>query len=44
LGDRTGTLALKNATEEATCTFEVSYETEGVAPSCGSSGGGSDFD
>ncbi|PZR07166.1 MAG: hypothetical protein DI536_28315 [Archangium gephyra] len=39
-GDRTGTLHLKNATEEMTCTFGVSYETEGTRISCGGSGDG----
>lgn len=39
-GDRTGTLRLKNATEELTCTFAVSYETRGSRPSCGGSGDG----
>lgn len=39
-GDRTGTLHLKNATEEMTCTFGVSSETEGNRISCGGSGDG----
>jgi hypothetical protein len=43
-GDRTGELLLKNAQEELRCSFEVSYETEGIRPSCGSSGGGGDGD
>lgn len=39
-GDRTGELLLKNATDEMRCTFNVSYETEGVRPSCGGGGDG----
>lgn len=39
-GDRTGELVLKNATEELRCTFNVSYETQGVRPSCGGGGDG----
>jgi hypothetical protein len=39
-GDRTGELLLKNANEELRCSFEVSYETEGVRPSCGGGGDG----
>lgn len=39
-GDRTGELLLQSATEELRCTFELSYETEGVRPSCGGSGDG----
>lgn len=39
-GDRTGELLLKSATEEMRCSFAVSYETEGVRPSCGGGGDG----
>lgn len=39
-GDRTGTLLLKNATEEMTCTFAVSSDTEGQRVSCGGGGDG----
>lgn len=38
--DRTGTLLLKNATEEMTCTFLVSFDSEGERISCGGSGDG----
>lgn len=41
-GDRTGTLVLRNGGDEMTCTFKVSYETEGNSPRCGGSGGDSD--
>lgn len=40
VGDRTGRLHLKNATEEMTCTFAVSMDTEGERVSCGGSGDG----
>ncbi len=39
-GDRTGTLLLKSATEEMTCTFGVSSDTEGPRISCGGGGDG----
>jgi hypothetical protein len=39
-GDRTGELLLESAQEQVRCTFEVSYETEGVRPSCGGGGDG----
>ncbi len=39
-GDRTGTLHLKNESEELTCTFAVSYETEGTLLFCEPPDGG----
>lgn len=39
-GDRTGELVLRSPTEEMRCSFAVSYETEGVRPSCGGGGDG----
>lgn len=39
-GDRTGTLVLKNNTEEMSCTFAISYETEGSLLYCEAPDGG----
>lgn len=39
-GDRTGTLHLKSASQELTCTFAVSYETEGTLLYCDPPDGG----
>ncbi|MGV3622878.1 MAG: hypothetical protein ACO1OB_18815 [Archangium sp.] len=39
-GDRTGTLVLKNAAQQMSCKFAVSYETEGTLLSCDPSDGG----
>ncbi len=43
-GRRTGTLALNAPAESLSCTFDVPYEVEGASISCGSGGGGFDFD
>lgn len=39
-GDRTGKLVLKNAAQEMSCSFAVSYETEGSLLSCEPADGG----
>ncbi|PZR07167.1 MAG: hypothetical protein DI536_28320 [Archangium gephyra] len=39
-GDRTGKLVLKNGGQEMSCSFAVSYETEGTLLSCDPADGG----